>query len=73
MCDSKQLRFIKQQEANGLLSSLGLKTSFSKLLILGDVLFQKFKVNEIASKFLLTGAKFMPEMHRRHPGFIYIV
>ena len=39
MCDSKQLRFIKQQEANGLLSSLGLKTFFSKLLILGDVLF----------------------------------
>ena len=39
MCDSKQLRFIKQQEANGLLSSLGLKKSFSKLLILGDVLF----------------------------------
>ena len=26
VCDSKKLKFIKQQEASGLLSSLGIKT-----------------------------------------------
>ena len=26
VCDSKKLKFIKQQEASGLLSSLGMKT-----------------------------------------------
>ena len=28
-------------------------------------------MNEIASKFLLPGDKFMPEMHLRQPGFMY--
>ena len=31
--------FLKNQEANGLLSSLGLKTPLSKVLLLGDILF----------------------------------
>ena len=30
---------IKEQEANGLLSSLGLKTPLSKIPLLGDILF----------------------------------
>ena len=29
VCDSKKLRFIKEQEASGLLSSLGIKTPLS--------------------------------------------
>ena len=29
------------------------------------------KMNEIVNKFLLTGDKFMPEMHLRQPGFTY--
>ena len=29
-------------------------------------------MNEIINKFLLTGDKFMPEMHLRQPGFTYI-
>ena len=29
------------------------------------------KVNEIVNKFLLTGDKFMPEMHLKQPGFTY--
>ena len=37
--DSKKLRFIKNQEVIGLLSNLGLKTSLSKIPILGDTLF----------------------------------
>ena len=28
-------------------------------------------MNEIVNKFLLTGAKFMPKMHLKEPGFIY--
>ena len=38
ICGSKKSRFIKNQEAKGLLSKLGIKTSFSQLPILGDIL-----------------------------------
>ena len=31
--------YIKKQEAKGLLSKLGIKTPFNKILILGDILF----------------------------------
>ena len=37
--DSKKLKFIKQQEASGVLSSLGIKTSLSKLPLMGPLLF----------------------------------
>ena len=37
-CDSKQLKFSKQQEASGLLSSLGIKTPFSKFSLVGPLL-----------------------------------
>ena len=37
--DSKKSRFIKNQEAKGLLSNLGIRTSLSKVAILGDILF----------------------------------
>ena len=30
-----------------------------------------YKMNEIVSKFLLAGDKFMPEMHSEQPGFTY--
>ena len=39
ICGSKKSKFIKNQEAKGLLSSLGLKTSLSKISLLGDILF----------------------------------
>ena len=39
ICGSKKLRFMKNQEAKGLLSNLGVRTSLSKVLILGDILF----------------------------------
>ena len=39
VCGSKKLRFIKKQEANGLLSSLGNKTPLSKIPLLGNILF----------------------------------
>ena len=39
ICNSKKSRFIKNQEAKGLLSNLGIKTPLSKVPILGDILF----------------------------------
>ena len=30
-------------------------------------------MNKIINKFLLTGDKFMPELHLKHPGFTYSV
>ena len=38
-CGSKKSRFIKKQEAKGILSSLGLKTPLNKIPLLGDLLF----------------------------------
>ena len=32
-------KFIKEQEAKGLLSNLGIRTPLSKILILGDIVF----------------------------------
>ena len=39
VCGSKKSRFIKHQEAKGLLSKLGIKTPLSKIPILGDISF----------------------------------
>ena len=39
VCDSKKSKFIKQQEANGQLSSLGIKTPLSKIPLVGPLLF----------------------------------
>ena len=39
VCNSKKSRFIKSQEAKGLLSNLGVRTPLSKVPILGDILF----------------------------------
>ena len=39
ICDPKKSRFIKNQEAKGLLSNLGIRTPLIKVPILGDILF----------------------------------
>ena len=39
ICGSRKSKFIKKQEANGILSSLGIKAPLSKIPLLGDVLF----------------------------------
>ena len=39
ICGSKWPRFVKDQEAKGLLSILGIKAPLSKVPILGDILF----------------------------------
>ena len=52
ICNSKKSKFINKQEANWLLSKLGIKTPFSKWPILGDVLFwMHIKMNEIVDNF----------------------
>ena len=44
---SKKSRFIKNQEAKGLLSNLGVKTPLNKVPILGDILFYMCMLNRI--------------------------
>ena len=39
VCDSKKLKFFKDQEASGLLSSLGIKAPLSKIPLVGLPLF----------------------------------
>ena len=39
ICGSKKSRFIKDQEAKGLLSNLGVRTPLRKVPILDDILF----------------------------------
>ena len=39
ICGSKKSKFIKKQEAKGLLSKLGIKTPLSKVPLLRDILF----------------------------------
>ena len=39
VCGAKKSKFIKKQEAKGLISNLGIKTPLSKIPLLGDILF----------------------------------
>ena len=39
VCGSKKSKFIKGQQAKGLLSNLGIKTPLNKIPLLGDILF----------------------------------
>ena len=39
ICSSKKSRFIKNQEAKGLLKNLGFRTPLRKVPLLGDILF----------------------------------
>ena len=39
ICDSKKSKFIKEQQAKGLLSNLRLRTPLNKIPVLGDILF----------------------------------
>ena len=39
ICGSRKSKFIKKQEAKGLLSKLGIKTPLSKVHLLGEILF----------------------------------
>ena len=64
--DSKKMKFIKEQEASGLLSSLGIKTPLNKLPFLCPPSFKntqqvntRYIMNEIVSNFFLAGDTFV--------------
>ena len=74
----KKMKFIKEQESSGLLSSF--RTKYIQIKFLCLVLFcfksiqqvkTRYKMNEIVNRFLLVGDKFMPEMPLRQPRFTY--
>ena len=85
VCGIKKSRSVKEQEAKGLLSNLGIKTPSSKVPLLifcfernsiecvskATSCKQPIKINEIVNKFLLVGDKFKPEMHLKQPGNTY--
>ena len=68
--DAEKSRFSKEEEAKGILSSLGLQIPLSKVPLLDDILFSLYKMN-VVSKLLLAGDKFMLEMHLKQPVFTY--
>ena len=49
----------------------GIKIKLLSDLLLTNVLFQKYKINEIVNKLLLGRDNSMPEIHLRQPGFTY--
>ena len=64
-CGNKKWRFVKEWEAKGLLSDLGIGTPLSKIQdsFIKCFILRRIKMNEIINKFLLVGDKFMPKMH----------
>ena len=76
VCDSKKSKFIKEQEATRLFTSLGIRTPLSEIPLVGPLLFQRYQqvskryeMNEIVNKFLFARDKFMREFHLKQPGF----
>ena len=70
-CGSKKSIFVKEQEAKGLLSNLGMKVPWSKIPLLNVFVLRCMKMNGTVNKFLLVGDTFTPEMHLKQPGFTY--
>ena len=66
VCESKKSRFITEQKASWLFSSLGIIPPLSQIPLVGPLLSWRYKINEIIDKYLLAADKFMPEMHLRH-------
>ena len=42
VCDRKKLKFIKEQEASGWFSSLGIKATLSKIPLVAFLLFERY-------------------------------
>ena len=70
VCNSNKSKFLKDQETRGLLSSLGIKSKKSNSFVRSYFVL-KYIMNETINRFLLTGDKFIPKMHLRHPRFIH--
>ena len=67
----KNQTFIKKQEVNGLLNTVVIKKLLRKVPMLRDIVLkmQLYQMNDIINKCLLTGYKFIAEMHLRQPQF----
>ena len=50
---------------------MGTRTSLSKIPLLGDILFWRYKLNRIVNRFLFLHDKFMSEIHLRELEFTY--
>ena len=61
ICDSKNSRFVKEQETSRLLSRLRLKTILSKIRLFGGILFSRYRINKIVNRFLWGGDTFKPD------------
>ena len=68
-CGNKKSRFVKEQEAKGLLSNLGIKTLLSKIPLLNVL---SVKINEVVNKSSLMDNRFMLELHLKQPGLTCI-
>ena len=44
ICGSKKSKFIKKQEASGILSSVGIRAPLNKIPVLGNIFFKKCKI-----------------------------
>ena len=44
ICGSKKSKFIKKQEASGILGSVGIRTPLNKIPVLGDIFFKMQKI-----------------------------
>ena len=56
LCEIKKTRFVKEQEAEGLLSNFGIKTPLNKIPLLGDIFFwDKMKKNRIKCSQIIYG------------------
>ena len=76
--NSKRSKLFKQQETSRLLNNFGIKTTLSKIRLVGPLLFQRssqvntrYKAFEKVNLFLLVRRKFSPEMHLNQPGITY--
>ena len=71
VCNSNKSKFLKEQKARGILSSIGIKTPLSQIPFVRSYFVLKCKMNETINKFILAGETFMLEMYFRQPAFMY--
>ena len=70
ICNNKKSIFILQ--GSGLFDSLALNTAQNRMKnALWNAFNKIINMNNVISKFLLAGDKFLPEMHSRQPQFVY--
>ena len=72
-CGSKKPKFIKDQEASGLLNQLGLTLLWTRFNYWAIFYFKCVTTSIIIKKILLASDKLVSDIHLRQPGFMYSV